>query len=82
MAVQVQQALAPLERERDRLLQVTIEQAERLGRLEAQLAQAQERIEVPEATTAAQDVDLDEIDQNAAEESSAPRRPWWAFWRA
>jgi hypothetical protein len=43
VALQVRGALAPVERERDRLLQVSIDQAERIGRLEAELAAATTR---------------------------------------
>lgn len=43
VALQVREALAPVERERDRLLQVSLDQAERIGRLESELAAATRR---------------------------------------
>jgi excisionase family DNA binding protein len=53
--------------------------------LAVQLGQAQDRLRALEAPDAAQDENLSEEDQNADQEPSAPRRPWWAalaFWRA
>jgi hypothetical protein len=82
----VQEAISPIERERDRLLQVTIDQAERLVRLEAELEQAQERIralEAPREPSTAQIALGAPTDGLVVEPPTAPaqpQRPWWRFW--
>jgi excisionase family DNA binding protein len=66
-----------------------LELAGLVGSLQQRLVFAEDRIRALEAPTADQEADpaaqepnLREIGQTPAQEPSAPRRPWWAFWRA
>ena len=47
--------------------------AEEIGRLKAELEQAQQRVAEYEAVT-------DELERAQATEAAAAARPWWRFW--
>ncbi len=74
----VQEAIAPIERERDRLLDLTIQQAERIGRLEAELDQLT-------ATSLLRPISSDS-ERVSGEPTQTPattphRASWWRFWQ-